>query len=783
MGINNEKNEVQNDEFFKQYKDIKLKKKELIYEVYDAINIKDNRNVCLKVYNKKILQKGDYDFFMEIINREEKIVNLCKSDNILKIYRKLENQDFIIFEKESWEISLADFIEKTSSFDINIFKEILLSIAAALYILYYNGVMHRDIKPSNIFIIQSDKIDKTKIKLGGFDYSIYIKDNTFESVGSYFYAAPEIIKNLEYDEKCDLWSLGITLYELLFGELPYGKYVTINTIKQSIYYQDNFHYKKSEAYPMIDKLLSILLIVNRKNRISHKEFFQFINSNIRCLDIMPSIFKGHSSPNQVNYLIRQNNENINLNKNLFANKLMDIIEAGYLPDIMNFSNGLIESKKIYNNIIYYDENVKFIKSIIKDCEYFEQKTSGAFILCQSLESMKLIREEILRQTRKDKRIIFNLITSGSSCEKLMEFISQNKEFEDIIKNVCIFCKNINKYQNLKNKYTKIHDDIYNQKDDVLNFINKNSDVNIKVFQITKLITLIEYKDKYKDRHLTISEFYGKKNLEKFEDKYYKGLTNLINEEAQNNELKTNKEKLLTGFQSFRIKNSQQLNETNIEESLEYLDKLLITEYTKNTFYGDLNKWLMNFTMNFYDYESVAYFTGRLMYSLNSYALKNQKFFNKDNNYIYRGIEIPYSCLLPYERAKGKIILLTSFTSTSESKQKALEFSGRNHSKELYKTNLLFSVLYIIKNIWKKGWISNGINIQDEAVYKSEKEILYQPFSFYYLSDIQINLEEYTADIYLETVGKTQILENEIKKGKEIDYDLSENIIEIRENEK
>ena len=69
------------------------------------------------------------------------------------------------------------------------------------------------------------------------------------------------------------------------------------------------------------------------------------------------------------------------------------------------------------------------------------------------------------------------------------------------------------------------------------------------------------------------------------------------------------------------------------------------------------------------------------------------------------------------------------------------------------------------------------------MYKSEKEILYQPFSFYYLSDIQINLEEYTADIYLETVGKTQILENEIKKGKEIDHDLLENIIEIRENEK
>ena len=72
----------------------------------------------------------------------------------------------------------------------------------------------------------------------------YIKENTSQLVGSYLYAASEIIKNLEYDEKCDLWSLCITLYELLFNQLPYGKNVTINMTKQSIYYEDNFHYNK-----------------------------------------------------------------------------------------------------------------------------------------------------------------------------------------------------------------------------------------------------------------------------------------------------------------------------------------------------------------------------------------------------------------------------------------------------------------------------------------------------------------------------------------------------------
>ena len=130
---------------------------------------------------------------------------------------------------------------------------------------------------------------------------------------------------------------------------------------------------------------------------------------------------------------------------------------------------------------------------------------------------------------------------------------------------------------------------------------------------------------------------------------------------------------------------------------------------------------MNSNKNFY--LAIAYFTARLMYSLNSYANKEYKFYTQNEEILYRGIKIPYSCLLPYIRAKGKIIVLTSFTSTSESKQKALSFSGRNNSVELYKTNLLFSVLFIIKNIWKYNWISNGINIQKESVY-NEKEILY-----------------------------------------------------------
>ena len=700
---------------------------------------------------------------------------------------------------ESWDTNLSDYISKYGGFSENLknFKKIFIGIINALEVLNKNGVMHRDIRPCNLFLIE-----RTTVKLGGFEHAIFIKNNISESVGSIFYAAPEIIKNLEYDEKCDLWSLGITLYELLFNELPYGKNPTINMIKQSLCYEDNFCLCKINEYE-INYLLSKLMTINRKNRINHEELFNYINKNsyifddtkdvkvikeieeedededVQILRLEKKNFTSlkiyrTSALATTNHKLTKEKENCYcLKENKFMNKIMDIVEGGYLTDIMTLPNGYIDSTKKFNNIIYYDENIKFIKSVNKDSDFFEKKTSGAFILCNDLESLSIIREEILKQIKKDKRIIFNLITTGSTCEKIMNFISENKDFFDCIKNVCIYCMDINKYEHLKIKYPKIHNDIYNNPNDVLNFINKYSYSKIKAYPITKLITFQEYKDKYKDRHKKIASFYGNINKDIYH-KYFKRMKYLIDEEEEKNELKNNKNELIKGIKTFNF-DKKNKNEEN-EQDIEFLNKLIIKEYTKNTIYGDLNKWLMNSNMNCY--LAIAYFTARLMFSLNSYAEKNVKFYTRNNAIVYRGIKIPYSCLLPYIRAKGKIILLSSFTSTSESKEKALSFSGRKKSLELYKTSLLFSVLFIIKNIWNKDWISNGINIQKESVY-NEKEILYQPFSFFFVTDVKIDLKNYTADIYLETIGKTQILEKEIKKGKEIIYNESKKMVEIK----
>ena len=180
------------------------------------------------------------------------------------------------------------------------------------------------------------------------------------------------------------------------------------------------------------------------------------------------------------------------------------------------------------------------------------------------------------------------------------------------------------------------------------------------------------------------------------------------------------------------------------------------------------------------YETVAYFTARLMYGLNKYGEENGMY-SKENREFYRGVTMPYSCILPYIRAKGKIIILSAFTSTSELIERAENFARREKSNKIYKTKLKFSVLFYIMNYHKDNWVSSGVNIQNISAVKAEKEHLFLPFSFYYVRDVQININNHTADIYLETIGKKEILEKEIKYGKEIEYNPNENIIQIKGN--
>ena len=183
-------------EFKKDYVDIFLKTENNRCKIYIAHNIKTNQDCCLKVISKKQLELEDYDFLIEQIKLEEEITKLCESQNTVNFYRRLENDNYIIFELEYCETDLREYLKDNGRLGRNkkLFKEIVIGIAKALKTLQEKGVMHRDIKPDNIFIKNASEEDKI-VKLGDFGCSIYIKDNKSEGMGTILYCSPEIIRN------------------------------------------------------------------------------------------------------------------------------------------------------------------------------------------------------------------------------------------------------------------------------------------------------------------------------------------------------------------------------------------------------------------------------------------------------------------------------------------------------------------------------------------------------------------------------------------------------------
>ena len=177
----------------------------------------------------------------------------------------------------------------------------------------------------------------------------------------------------------------------------------------------------------------------------------------------------------------------------------------------------------------------------------------------------------------------------------------------------------------------------------------------------------------------------------------------------------------------------------------------------------------------YTYEEVNYVTSRMMTYID--CSNFYPFYGKDKAILRRGVKMPYSNLLPYIRAIGKIITFVSFVLTREKESTAKNYSGRYKSKEQYRTCKIFSVIFNIINNCHKNWIPNCFRLQ-EKLENNEEDVIFRPFTFFFVKKVDVDINNYTADIYLETIGKTEILEEKIKLGKSIIYNEKEKIMEV-----
>ena len=185
--------------------------------VYRATDLKLDRSVTLKVMRDDLEEEG----FIERFYKEAQSVASLDHHNIVKVYDYGEDDGihYIVMEYVDGT-SLKELINKKAPFDEETTLGISVQIANGLLHAHKNEVVHRDIKPQNILVTRDGSV-----KIADFGIARAAKATTLtsnaNSMGSVHYFSPEQARGGFVDHKSDIYALGITMFEMATGTLPY----------------------------------------------------------------------------------------------------------------------------------------------------------------------------------------------------------------------------------------------------------------------------------------------------------------------------------------------------------------------------------------------------------------------------------------------------------------------------------------------------------------------------------------------------------------------------------
>lgn len=185
-------------------------------DVYKAKDHKLNRFVAVKVLKKEF--RDDKVFISKFRVEAQSAAGLAHS-NIVNIYDVGEEAGIYYIVMELIEgITLKEYIKNKGHLSVREATSIALQISAGLEAAHNNGIIHRDVKPQNIMISTDGKV-----KVADFGIARAVTTNTANSaaMGSVHYSSPEQSRGGYSDEKSDIYSLGITMYEMLTGCVPF----------------------------------------------------------------------------------------------------------------------------------------------------------------------------------------------------------------------------------------------------------------------------------------------------------------------------------------------------------------------------------------------------------------------------------------------------------------------------------------------------------------------------------------------------------------------------------
>ncbi len=195
--------------------------------VYKAIDTETDMTVAIKILKDEFLENSE---IRRRFSNESKAIALLNHKNIVKIY-DVSNDDelqYIVMELIDG-ITLKDYIKQEKVIGWKQAVYFASQILRGLQHAHDKGIVHRDIKPQNIMLLENGEIKITDFGIARF---IGSETNTIQNskrtIGSVHYIAPEQAKGDHTDERADIYSVGVILYEMLTGQLPFDGENTVS---------------------------------------------------------------------------------------------------------------------------------------------------------------------------------------------------------------------------------------------------------------------------------------------------------------------------------------------------------------------------------------------------------------------------------------------------------------------------------------------------------------------------------------------------------------------------
>ena len=187
----------------------------VVYKAYDCI---EDRIVAVKILKEEFISNEE---FITRFKNESKAIAVLNHPNIVKVYDVSFGDliQYIVMEYVDG-ITLKQYISKQGSLRWKDAVYLTIQVLRALQHAHDKGIVHRDVKPQNIMLLADGTIKVADFGIARFARSEH-KTMTDKAIGSVHYISPEQARGEAADEKADIYSVGVMLYEMLTGRLPF----------------------------------------------------------------------------------------------------------------------------------------------------------------------------------------------------------------------------------------------------------------------------------------------------------------------------------------------------------------------------------------------------------------------------------------------------------------------------------------------------------------------------------------------------------------------------------